>query len=357
MGQLVVLKRRRQELNMTQAQVAMATGVSQPTYQNYEAGTMAIPTANLKRLAKALKMTSEEILGRPVVAGPVQESRPSKAKPPAKQSVNDDDYGLIEWWGDVAIHFVRGEPIVLAISEEECDRLYRDLQVQPDKVFFSVSSLANQLVAVRREAVTDLTFASCGTELFGPEHDYYKKHDLRTGVWPGNDETWAIVEELTVCDGEMDRDPIVEKYGEPRVARIEMSIGLHLLENIDELVAAGEVEPDDRQRALDRATKRLAKATELANAIKWQLSNGKVRKEFPAETGTLENFWWMTEDHGPLDEQSILFSGAYEQRHWVSANNVDFISVPAHGVRAAIKKENERVQRNAAAAKKRSRNG
>jgi transcriptional regulator with XRE-family HTH domain len=80
------LKRRRQELNMTQAAVAKAAGISQPTYQNYEAGTLAIPPTNIKKLAKALKMTKEEILGKSKAASPPWITPADRVMPP----INDD---------------------------------------------------------------------------------------------------------------------------------------------------------------------------------------------------------------------------------------------------------------------------
>src|SRR5580698_2766632 len=93
------LKQRRQELDLTQVEVAKAIGVSQPTYQNYEAGTMAIPEAKLKRLAKVLRITKDEILGRPKAVNEALESR----------ELPDDVY-----WGEITIHFRVGVPLVLS---------------------------------------------------------------------------------------------------------------------------------------------------------------------------------------------------------------------------------------------------
>jgi transcriptional regulator with XRE-family HTH domain len=89
-GTLSVLKKRRQELNMTQAEVAKAAGISQPTYQNYETGTIAIPPVKLRRLAKALKLDKCEILGLPP---PVAPSLPYSRAPLTNQYVvaEDDD--------------------------------------------------------------------------------------------------------------------------------------------------------------------------------------------------------------------------------------------------------------------------
>ena len=61
-----ILKKRRQELNLSQAEVAKATGVSQPTYQNYEAGAKTIPVARRSRLARVLKLSESEVVGKPV---------------------------------------------------------------------------------------------------------------------------------------------------------------------------------------------------------------------------------------------------------------------------------------------------
>jgi transcriptional regulator with XRE-family HTH domain len=163
MDTLSVLKRRRQELNMTQAEVAKAVGVSQPTYQNYEAGTIAIPPTKLKRLAKALRLTTDEIPSRSKVSSPLVSSSRQRIKPEPSIAQGEgqfdvDTYGdPLDYWGDIAIHFTVGQPLVLAISHDQHKRLFA--LVQGHAEFLPVYSMSNQIVGVRRAAITDLSFA------------------------------------------------------------------------------------------------------------------------------------------------------------------------------------------------------
>jgi transcriptional regulator with XRE-family HTH domain len=344
MSQLSVLKRRRQELNMTQAQVAMATGVSQPTYQNYEAGTITIPTANLNRLARVLKMTTDEILGSPkVVALPP----PIKPKPPTNErdTRDEDDFYPADYWGDIAVHFAKGEPIVLAISEDEHSRLYS--AVQRDEEFFHVYSMSNQIVGLRRAAVTDLSFAHEAGGTCGLEHDYYKERRLVTGAWVGTHETWRIIEAL-IDESAIDTQEIVDLFGRTRVDRIAEKFGVDILENVHEPVEGEQVKIGEGQYSESR----IALATELACNVKWQLSNGKVRQEPIIYREELARFSWLAEP-GPGND--TFFGINDDIAVWINANTLDYISVPAHSFLEEQKKALDKLQMRRAAGKKKKR--
>lgn len=337
---------------MTQAEVAMATGVSQPTYQNYEAGTITIPPANLKRLAKALKMTKEEILGRPkVVALPPLEHRPR-----VDRDDYDDPNGFDEsgHYGEIAIHFKKGNPIVLSISPWEHRRLY--LELQGDSKFFPIYTLSNQIVGVRRAAVTDVSFASEDSCSFGFEHDLYREFEseIVPGVWSSDADYWDIVE-VVACPSEREREDIVEIYGEDRVSEVERDIGLLMPDEIDQMVASGNVLPEERQVKLDQAVATLAKARELGADVKWQLSNGKVRQETVNYDEDLENFWWIA--RSAQDDDDIIFRGADNQSYWINPDALDYISIPAHKFNVENKKSNERDMATEAVMKKKRRGG
>src|SRR5262249_29411701 len=152
------LKKFRVAADKTQAEVAKVVGVSQPNYHRWEAGQAQIPDGQLKKLAKALKTTPEALLGR---------------HPPMEAHIYDDERPDLSYYGDVAIHFpCGGKPLVLAISETEYRSLHRKLQ--GDTPFVSVQSLANQTVAMRIKAISDLYFSSEAYDDFGPEHDTYE---------------------------------------------------------------------------------------------------------------------------------------------------------------------------------------
>ena len=62
---LRVAEQRKQQ-NITQVQLAEALGVSQQTMQGYEVGRRRIPVSALPTLARALKVSLEELMGEPV---------------------------------------------------------------------------------------------------------------------------------------------------------------------------------------------------------------------------------------------------------------------------------------------------
>lgn len=88
----------------TQAEVAKAAGVTQPTYQRWETGKVEIPKIPLTKLATHFHVTELELLGR---------------HPPKKAAFYDDEAPLeLQYYGECAVHFVGGgEPLVLSISE------------------------------------------------------------------------------------------------------------------------------------------------------------------------------------------------------------------------------------------------
>ena len=62
---LRVAEQRKQQ-DITQVQLAEALGVSQQTMQGYEVGRRRIPVSALPTIARALKVSLEELMGEPV---------------------------------------------------------------------------------------------------------------------------------------------------------------------------------------------------------------------------------------------------------------------------------------------------
>lgn len=310
------LKQRRQELNLTQVEVAKAVGVSQPTYQNYEAGTIAIPDANLKRLIKVLKMTREEILGK------------SKAK---SEDLESRELPEEYYWGEIAVHFLKGPALVLSISYGEYKRLFR--QLQGDGKFFHVFSLSNQMVAVRRPAVTDLYLADDGSSTYGPEHDSYDA----VGVWRSTAGFWEIVEDLV---GEADSfEELEANYGKDAVTDVARSIGLNMPGDIDRLIEEGKVDAKDRESVLADAEQSLETARRLALDVTWQLSVGKVRRASSWDC-ELTRYWWIRDECDPEAQGSMIIVEAEDaQTAFINPDELDYISIPEHRYCAAEEEE------------------
>jgi hypothetical protein len=173
---------------------------------------------------------------------------------------------------------------------------------------------------------------------------------LRDGLWPGNHETWHIIEALTdPCDG-FHLPEVVERYGRTRVDRIADKFGVDIFENVREPVEGEEVEVKEGQYSEEK----IARATALACHVKWQLSNGKVRQESIIHRESLVDFSWLTES-GP--GQDTLFNINDDIAVWINPDTLDYISIPAHSFFDEQKKALAGSQVHEAAAKKKKRSG
>lgn len=320
-----ILKQRRQELELTQVAVAKSIGVSQPTYQNYEAGTLVIPEAKLKRLAKVLRLTKEEILGKPKVVKETP-TGPEKETPTGRELID-------AYWGEAVIHFRHGTALVLSISYEEYKRLFAALQ--DDTKFFNIVTLSNRIVAVRRAAVTDVYLADEASDTYGPEQGTYEI--ASTGLWSRDPRYWQIVDDL-VSDAKY-REDIEEEYSKDTVTEIARGIGLDMPDDIDWLIREGQVDASERESALLEAAETLERVRHLACDVTWRLSMGKVRHE-PAWACDLTGFWWI--EDGDLELQGPMIIVDLQdnaQTAFINPDELDYLSIPEHRYRAAIEEE------------------
>jgi transcriptional regulator with XRE-family HTH domain len=302
------LKQFRVAAGMTQAKVAAAVGVTQPNYHRWEAGAAPIPEAKLKRLAKVLKTAPEAILGRHT---------------PIRVSLYDDSVGDdLSYYGEVAIHFCGGgEALLLSISEEAFNRLHRDLQ--GDAAFVTVESLANQTVAIRSKAISDLFFSSEAYDDYGPEHGKYTNHiDLQNP----DARDWEIIECLA-CDevGIEDFDPV-------DVERVRNMIMI-TDEQYEKLVADGRIKAEDLER--ERA-KNQAKTDRILNAAlrtTYQLSTGQQRSLYVDSSESLfDAFYELIDFEGGISADDMVRVEA-EGPHriiFINKSALDYVAIPTH---------------------------
>lgn len=109
------LKRTRLLAHMTQTSVAGELGISQSTYQRWEAGTLQIPEKKVTQISKLFGTSKAAILGTP---------QPFDLFGIDK-SIGDDR----TYYGEVAIHFKSGgTPLLLPITEAVHGDLFSSLQ-------------------------------------------------------------------------------------------------------------------------------------------------------------------------------------------------------------------------------------
>ncbi|MCW9057286.1 MAG: helix-turn-helix domain-containing protein [Gammaproteobacteria bacterium] len=296
------LKRKRLGAGMTQAEVAEAMGVSQPNYQRWESGSAPIPSAKVKKLARILKTTADEILGK---------------KPAFDLLGIDDNVGdARKYFGETAIHFASGGALLLPISEEVRSSLHH--QFQSESAFIIAESLDNRLVYIRREAVTDVYFSSEAYDTYGPEE--YTDH---MGVLP-DDDFWQIVEHMNFPDS------LEEEVDEARIDEVLRQVCL-TAEDLDKLVASGDISAEDREKVKKEAAEKTQKFFDRATSISWQLSSGKVRCESAVESSVVfEAFSLIETDPDDIDDVIYLPVEGYHRTVMIRKPEIQYIWVPKH---------------------------
>jgi transcriptional regulator with XRE-family HTH domain len=302
----------------TQTEAAKAAGVTQPTYQRWEAGKAEIPKGYLAKLAKHFKTTESELLGR---------------HPPKEAAFYNDKAPLdLQYYGECAVHFVGGgEPLVLSISEAALAQAYRELQ--SDKRFIVIKDLGNRTVAIRHKAISEFYFSSEAYDTFGPDHDEYK---LATPIQMPDTRDWAIVE--AIRDEEVAGGDYTSDFAKEDVERVQRQIMI-TDKQFDELVAKGAIRPEDL------ATEKVARAADtneilaLAHTVTVQFSTGKRREIGYVDCNLFECIEPLIDIHYPYggkdDDEPNMIRLPYEGYHRMAFFNpdvLDYISFPTHKI-------------------------
>jgi transcriptional regulator with XRE-family HTH domain len=310
------LKQFRVRAGLTQAKLAKRVGVTQPNYQRWESGAAPIPEDKLRKLAKTLETSPEALLGK---------------HPPIEARLYDNSAGdHLDYYGEVAIHFCGGgRPLLLSISEEAFRNLHHDIQV--NREFATVRSLANQTVIIRIKAISDLYFSSEAYDDFGPEHrtyadvgSEYRTYNEHVSLQLPDSRDWEIVEALQHGDG-------LEDFDEADVQRVQERIMI-TDEQYAQLVAEGNIKPEDLESERKENQEETDRIFKLASTTTYQLSTGQRRDVCVYDAKDLyDAFWELIELEGELSAEMIRISP--EGRHriiFINKAALDYISVPTH---------------------------
>lgn len=294
------LQKKRLAAAMTQAEVAKAMDVSQPNYQRWESGAAPIPKPKLKKLAHVLHTSIEEVLGK---------------KPPFDLfGIDDNIADARTYFGEVAVHFVTGESLLLPVSEAVRSRLYD--QFQQGSMFIIVESLDNRIVHIRREAVTDIFFSSEAYDNYGPE-----QYSDRMGVFP-DDDFWRVIEHMDSLDD------LEDEVDDARIDEVLGQVGLSD-DDLDQLIASGKVEAHDREKVKKEADEQTARFFDRATNIFWQLSSGKLRCERAIDSRVIfDAFSLMEIDPDDMDDVIHLPVESYHRTVMIRKPEIQFISIP-----------------------------
>jgi transcriptional regulator with XRE-family HTH domain len=304
------LKQLRVVAGMTQAKVAEATGVSQPNYQRWEAGSAPIPDDKLKKLAKVLKASPEAILGR---------------HPPIEAGLYDDSISEdLNYYGEVSIYFCGGgAPLLLSISDGAFHRLYSSLQ--DDVAFVCVESLTNQTVIIRTKAIADLYFSSEAYDYCGPEGAVFCDYPDHIDIQMPDPRDWEIVEALATDDDLDDFDPADVQ----RVTSRVMITG----EQYEKLVADGRIKPEDLEKEREKNQKETDRIFALATTTTYRMSSGQQRSVFVYEPDALfKAFYQLTDFDGgdPQDNMILLPVEGWHRTVFINKDALDYVMIPTH---------------------------
>jgi transcriptional regulator with XRE-family HTH domain len=299
------LKHFRVAAGLTQAKVARAVNVTQPSYQRWEAGDVDIPKDKLAKLAKVLQATPEALLGRhpPVEAG----------------FYRGPDH--LRYYGEVAIHFRSGsKPLLLAISETTYSDLHRDLQ--GDAKFVSVKDLGNRTVAIRRDAISDVYFSSEAYDDFGPEHETYEE---ATPLHLPDPRDWEIIEALAMDDYEG-----LDDFAPEDVERVSKAVMI-TDEQYTKLVADGHIKPEELEVEKAKNNLLTLRIFELAKGVSYQLTAGPLRRVnyTDCDEQLYDAYENLIDEH---DESTVICVPAegYHRTFFINPNALDYISIPSH---------------------------
>lgn len=300
----------------TQAQAAKAVGVTQPTYQRWEAGKADIPKSHLAKVAKHFKATELELLGR---------------HPPKQVAFYDEEAPLdLQYYGECAVHFHGGgEPLVLSISEAARQQAYSELQ--SDKRFIVIKDLGNRTVAIRHEAISEFYFSSEAYDTYGPDHCDYK---LATLIQMPDTRDWAIVEAIRHI--ETDGDNCTAGFAKDDVERVRRQIMI-TDEQFDTLVSEGAIKPEDLAIEKAARTAETEEIVALAHTVTVQFSTGKRREITYFDCNLFECIEPLIDIHYPYggnDEPNMIrlpYEG-YHRTVFFNPDVLDYVSFPTHKI-------------------------
>ncbi|WP_082765949.1 helix-turn-helix domain-containing protein [Azotobacter vinelandii] len=301
------LKQFRVKAGLTQTELAKVVGVSQPNYQRWESGAASIPEDKLNKLAKALQVGIDTLMGR---------------HPPVKAGFYDESVGEdLNYYGEVAVHFRSGgKPLLLSISDGAFSRLYTDLQ--RNLAFVTVESLSNQTVIIRAQAISDLYFSSEAYDDFGPEHDDYEGY-IRLQMPDTRD--WEIVEALEYGD-----EHSLKEFAPEDVQRVSEHIMITDAQ-YEKLVANGLIKPEVLEIEKEKNQKETDKIFDLATKVKYQLSSGQQRCVTMDAKDLFEAFNLLVDFDGETDNDLILLTIEDSYRiAFINKKALDYVMLPTH---------------------------
>lgn len=315
------LKKFREAAKMSQRQLAERLRVSQPHYQRWETGMVPIPESQLKKLAKVLKTSPDNIAPK---LTPIEPPKPANDDP---DRYGDEDLAAT-YYGEVAVHFRGGgAPLLLSITEGAYRRLHSDMQ--GDARFVTVQTMANQTVAIRTDAIADLYLSHDAVDTFGPEHGTYDQAFVQLVNLPSLRD-WQIVEKISYEQAGAGSDGL-KKFKPADVERVRKTIMI-TDEQYERLITDGVIKAENLENERAKNQPEIDLILGLATTTTYQLSTGQRRTVEAGDPADLYNAMWPLTDFGNDSPDGMICLEMEEgyQIAFINPNALDYIAVPTH---------------------------
>ncbi len=138
-------------------------------------------------------------------------------------------------------------------------------------------------------------------------------------VFP-DDDFWHIVENMDSLD-DLD-EPLDEKRIEEVLKQVQLTD-----DDLDDLIAAGKVPPEDRNKIREDADAQTANFYDRATRVVWQLSCGQVRSEYVYEDRVLYDAFSLL-DLDPDDMDDLIHvpvEGGYHRSIFIRRSEIDYV--------------------------------
>lgn len=327
MNRAALLKKYRSLARLSQADVAKAMGISQPTYQRWETGAADVPDRRLSKLSQVLQVKVEQL------KGPTSR-KPSKDKPTFDYTDTDEEISDDRtYFGEVAFHFAKsGANLLLPITVAVRNKLLH--QLVGNEKFLTVNSIDNRFVLVRRGALKDVNIHHDACDDFGPEE--YQTKEL---YCQPDDDFWHIMEYADSPEHIEDlyEKEHIEKVLHDNYITYERHIELCNEHNIPEI---------ERDAKWAEVSEDMALIESRCTEVIWQFSEGTVRKESVQDEDDFYQAFYPAFEFDLYDEDISWHVEGWYKTIYIRLGALDYLHIPSHKFNLAEARALEELDEN-----------
>lgn len=293
-----MLKEYRTKLKMTQAQVADIIGVSQPTYQKYENGTLPVPEVAMAKLREVFKESILEVnleQSSAWIDDYLEELYPG---------MDSDEY---TYYGEISIYFKSGTVFMASITEGQRSFLL-DQMLKKMPPIIAFSTMNNRSIIARTNEIVDIVFSADSCDESGLD---LQKYDFSIDTIQNSSHAfWTAIERHEEIDFE-DADSLKEELG----SLYNKSLAKIISDTIKE---------DDFN---------LDNYIYCATGVRWTTTTGEVRSSYQYEEPEIAAIYQRALKNAGRKNGVITFredGNFYHRAIIVISENISFMSFPTH---------------------------